>query len=475
MRRASLFFGLVTLAIASIGGMVVAETNQDSMIRLRFTSNVTAVFGSHPNLQVGDVLVFEISTSGDTNASVSPDDFPFCNGMEDSGSCTAFKYVTPGTWHLEYRRSGEVVHSEDGTFAMVVAVEGGTETSCFDDPDFGEFCDQNDNHDYLWVYEDTDGLDEIINFEASRDWNPLNQSFSQMMAQANGDDIWNLNLFTKHSSWSTYQYDYSTSDGDARVSIPAGLTFDENGGLFDSDRIGGDPSEVVAIPDSEPTRDGHKFLSWNTSTDGSGASYAPGASFTLGAEGEVETLFAQWAVLPGEPTGLSVEVGSGEALLTWTAPVSSGDSPVTGYRVQSSTNGTDWTTEIADTSAQGVMVRSIGGVATAATVTGLTNGTAYQFRVAAIGSYGVGAYSTASSPATPNTTTTTTVADTTTTVVDTTTTVVDTTTTVVDTTTTVASLPATGSSGGSTSPVLLALGFGGLLALLAQRRVAERQ
>ena len=468
MRRASLFFGLVTLAIASLGGMVVAETNQDSVNRLRFTSNVTHIYGSHPNLQFGDVLVFEISTSGDTNASVATDDSQFCGPSSDAGTCTAFKYLTPGTWHLEYRRSGEVVHSEDGTFAMVVALEGGSETYCFDDPDFGEFCDQNDNDDYLWVYEDTDGLDEIIKFAAPWDWNPLNQSFSQMLAQANGDDIWSANFFMKYwGNWGTYQYDYMTSDRDARVSIPSGLTFDENGGLFDSDRIGGDPSEVVVVPVSEPTRDGHKFLSWNTSIDGSGSSYVPGASFTLGAEGEVETLFAQWAALLNEPTGLSVEVRPGEASLTWTAPESAGDSPITGYQVQSSTNGTDWTIEITDTSAQGVRVRSIGGVATAATVTGLTNGAAYQFRVAAINSYGVGAYSTASSPATPNTTTTT--------VADTTTTVADTTTTVADTTTTVASLPVTGSSDGSINPVLLAFGFGGLLALLARRRVAERQ
>ncbi|MBL6634656.1 MAG: fibronectin type III domain-containing protein [Ilumatobacteraceae bacterium] len=456
MRRIGLCCGLIGLAIATVGSSVAAETNQDPLNRLRFTSNVTAVFGSHPNLQVGDVLVFEIATAGNPGPSVVTDDMMNCD-MADAGSCIAYQYQYPGTWHLEYRRSGEVVHSEDGTFGMIVALEGGSETFCFDDPDFGEFCDTNQNHDWLKIYEDELGSDLIIRFEAPRDWNPSNQSFAQMLSQANGDDIWSLNFFMKYAgTWMTYQYDYTTADRDARVSIPAGLKFDQNGGLFDSDRIGGDPSEVVVVPDSEPTRDGYKFLNWNTSTDGSGASYAPGESFTLGAEGQEETLFAQWAALPGQPTGLSVEIGSGEALLTWTAPSSNGDSPITGYRVQSSTNGTDWTTEISDTSAQGVMVRSIGGVATAATVTGLTNGTAYQFKVAAINSYGVGAYSTASSPATPNTTTTS---------------VVDATTSVVDTTTTVATLPVTGSSDGSINPVLLALGFGGLLALFARRRV----
>ena len=451
MRRIGLLCGLIGFAIATAGSSVAAETNQDPLNRLRFTSNVTAVFGSHPNLRVGDVLVFEIATAGNPGPSVVTDEMMNCRA--DAGSCIAYQYQYPGTWHLEYRRSGEVVHSENGTFGMIVALEGGSETNCFDDPDFGEFCDTDDNHDWLKIYEDELGSDLIIEFEAPRDWNPSNQSFAQMLSQANGDDIWSLNFFMKYQgTWMTYQYDYMTADRDARVSIPAGLKFDENGGLFDSDRIGGDPSEVVVVPDSEPTRDGYKFLSWNTSTDGSGVSYAPGESFTLGAEGQEETLFAQWAALPNEPTGLSVEIGDGEALLAWTAPSSNGDSSITGYRVQSSTNGTDWTTEISDTSAQGVMVRSIGGVATAATVTGLTNGTAYQFKVAAINSYGVGAYLTASSPATPNTTTTT----------------------VVDTTTTVATLPVTGSSDGSISPVLLALGFGGLLALFARRRATGR-
>ena len=470
MRRIGLLCGLIGFAIATAGSSVAAETNQDPLNRLRFTSNVTAVFGSHPNLRVGDVLVFEIATAGNPGPSVVTDEMMNCRA--DAGSCIAYQYQYPGTWHLEYRRSGEVVHSENGTFGMIVALEGGSDTFCFDDPD--EPCETYHHNDSLRIYEDELGSDLIIEFEAPRDWNPSNQSFAQMLSQANGDDIWSLNFFMKYwGTWGTYQYDYMTADRDARVSIPAGLKFDENGGLFDSDRIGGDPSEVVVVPDSEPTRDGYKFLSWNTSTDGSGVSYAPGESFTLGAEGQEETLFAQWAALPNEPTGLSVEIGDGEALLAWTAPSSNGDSSITGYRVQSSTNGTDWTTEISDTSAQGVMVRSIGGVATAATVTGLTNGTAYQFKVAAINSYGVGAYLTASSPATPNTTTTT-VVDTTTTVVDTTTTVVDTTTTVVDTTTTVATLPVTGSSDGSISPVLLALGFGGLLALFARRRATGR-
>lgn len=40
-----------------------------------------------------------------------------------------------------------------------------------------------------------------------------------------------------------------------------------------------------------PTRDGYKFVEWNTKSDGSGTSYAPGATYTINA---ALTLYAIW-------------------------------------------------------------------------------------------------------------------------------------------------------------------------------------
>lgn len=91
-------------------------------------------------------------------------------------------------------------------------------------------------------------------------------------------------------------------------------------------------------------------------------------------------------LLPGAPTAVTGTTGSGQVALSWTAPTFVGV-PITDYAIQYSSNsGTSWTTFSDGTS-----------TATSATVTGLTNGSGYIFRVAAINSIGQGSYSTNSS------------------------------------------------------------------------------
>jgi hypothetical protein len=84
--------------------------------------------------------------------------------------------------------------------------------------------------------------------------------------------------------------------------------------------------------------------------------------------------------------------GNTQVSLTWTAPVTNGGYSITNYTVQySSDNGSTWTTFSRSASS-----------ATSATVTDLTSGTTYVFRVAAVTVLGAGAYSTASSSVTVN-------------------------------------------------------------------------
>ena len=99
------------------------------------------------------------------------------------------------------------------------------------------------------------------------------------------------------------------------------------------------------------------------------------------------------ASAPGAPTSVSAsDPGTdGYAAVSWTAPASNGGSAITDYTIQySSDSGSSWTTFSDGTS-----------TTTSATVTGLTIGTTYIFRVSATNVIGTGSYSSSSSSFTP--------------------------------------------------------------------------
>jgi hypothetical protein len=95
--------------------------------------------------------------------------------------------------------------------------------------------------------------------------------------------------------------------------------------------------------------------------------------------------------IPDAPTIISGTAGNAEVTLLWSAPASNGGTPIIDYIIQySSDSGLSWTTFNDGIS-----------ISTSATITGLTNGTDYVFRVAAINNLGMGAYSGNSSIFTP--------------------------------------------------------------------------
>jgi hypothetical protein len=96
---------------------------------------------------------------------------------------------------------------------------------------------------------------------------------------------------------------------------------------------------------------------------------------------------------PDPPTSLSATAGIEQVALTWTAPSSNGGSAITDYTIEySSDSGTTWTTFADGTS-----------TATSATVTGLSTGTTYTFKVAAVNAAGTGTPSATVSATTVNT------------------------------------------------------------------------
>ncbi|MHA7276868.1 peroxidase family protein, partial [Arthrobacter sp. Hz1] len=96
-------------------------------------------------------------------------------------------------------------------------------------------------------------------------------------------------------------------------------------------------------------------------------------------------------VVPAAPTNVVGVLGNAQVTLSWTAPALNGGTAITEYRVQVLTGTT--------------VLRTVTFAGTATTdrlVTGLTNGTAYTFRVQGVNAFGIGALSTASAAITPN-------------------------------------------------------------------------
>ncbi len=98
------------------------------------------------------------------------------------------------------------------------------------------------------------------------------------------------------------------------------------------------------------------------------------------------------AIAPGQVTGLSATGMNKQALLNWDAPTSNGYAVISDYTIEYklSSEPTTWTT-FADGTSQN----------TKTTVTGLTNASAYDFRVSAVNSFGAGTASSTAS-ATPD-------------------------------------------------------------------------
>jgi hypothetical protein len=123
-------------------------------------------------------------------------------------------------------------------------------------------------------------------------------------------------------------------------------------------------------------------------TNGTPYTFTVKATNTIGdslASSPSTAVTPQAATAPGAPTNVVGTAGHGEVDVTWTAPASSGSSPILGYTVTSSPGN-----------------KTCGSTTTTAcTVGGLTNGTPYTFTVTATNAVGVGAASAASAPVTP--------------------------------------------------------------------------
>ena len=114
-------------------------------------------------------------------------------------------------------------------------------------------------------------------------------------------------------------------------------------------------------------------------TNGTSYTFRVSATNAVGNGSASTTTTAIPVTVPGKPIGLAATPGNAQVALAWAAPTYDGGSAITDYMVEYSTNGWTWSTFSDGTS-----------TAVSATVTGLTNGTSYTFRVSATNAAGTG-------------------------------------------------------------------------------------
>jgi uncharacterized repeat protein (TIGR02543 family) len=119
---------------------------------------------------------------------------------------------------------------------------------------------------------------------------------------------------TLYAQWKTNKTDDSTKPSDPNGSNKVTVIYDEmNGGAFEQTGDG-----RVVVRDSIPSRDGYRFMGWNTKSDGTGKTVRAGDVLT-----EDSRLYAQW-----EKVGTSDNAGHDPAASSkGQAPVAKGGDP----------------------------------------------------------------------------------------------------------------------------------------------------
>lgn len=174
---------------------------------------------------------------------------------------------------------------------------------------------------------------------------------------------------TAHVSWTAADGNGAQITGYTVTSSPDGETCTTTG------------ATECTVPD---LTNGTTYTFTVTATNGVGTSDPSAASSGVTPTGPA-------AAKPDVPAAPDAVAHNASATVSWTAPFDGGKA-IAGYDVEYSTNGTTWT------SASSTFHTD---PATTQTVSGLTNGVSYSFRVAAINAIDSSSYSVASSPVTP--------------------------------------------------------------------------
>ena len=178
----------------------------------------------------------------------------------------------------------------------------------------------------------------------------------------------------------------ATANGQTQIDLSWTAPSDDGGAAITGYKIevstdGSSWRDLVADTGSAATRYSHTGL-----TAGATRHYRVSAINSTGtgsaSNSDSATTQAAPATQPGAPTGLTATAnGQTQIDLSWTAPSDDGGAAITGYKIEVSTDGSWWTSLVADT----------GSTATSYSHTGLIAGSTRHYRVSAINSAGAGA------------------------------------------------------------------------------------
>jgi len=133
--------------------------------------------------------------------------------------------------------------------------------------------------------------------------------------------------------------------------------------------------------------------------------YIPNALLTIDQSGKIISRIPKSnPTIPGKPSNIMLDPdnngsGNSESSITWTIPLSDGNSQIINYLIQFSTNGGSTWTDIPNSS--NFYINRANAYSNKATIIGLSPLTSYRFRVAAQNYIGIGEYSNASSTIIP--------------------------------------------------------------------------
>ena len=146
------------------------------------------------------------------------------------------------------------------------------------------------------------------------------------------------------------------------VDAPFTVSFDANGGSdapANQDKCTGID---LKLSSDQPVREGYIFVGWNTAQDGSGDSYAPGATYTANAD---VTLYAQWSNNYIEVNPVAEPAANTKQ---WTFTMPAYDVEIAPIYAPKAVFATDGNLVLTPTAAEGIYAESTDAIVTAGTV-----------------------------------------------------------------------------------------------------------